>query len=85
MATVYGNQYNNAYVAVPSVKINPGDVSGEVKFAYFDYTITAVSVANDIIKLMKLPKNAKVLDACLSFPDLGTTGVLELGLSLIHI
>jgi hypothetical protein len=79
MATTYGNQYNNAYVVKPSVKIPPGDYSGAVKRMYFDYTITAVSVAADILKLGKLPKGARVYDACLSFPDLGTTGTLELG------
>lgn len=79
MATTYGNQYNNAYVAIPSVKIGPGDQSGDVKFLYFDYTITAVSIANDVLKLGKLPKNSRVINAVLSFPDLGTTGVLELG------
>lgn len=79
MATLYGNQFNNAYVAVPSVKIGPGDVSGETKKLYFDYTITAAPTNADIIKIAKLPKNVRVYDVCLAFPDLGTAGVLELG------
>lgn len=79
MATVYGNQYNNAFVAVPSVKNPPGDVAGEVKLMYFDYTITAAPTDGDIIKLGKIPKNARVIDACMSFPDLGTAGTLTLG------
>jgi hypothetical protein len=79
MATLYGNQYSNAFVVNPSVKIPPGDQNGVVRRMYFDYTITATSTANDIIKLGQLPKGARVYDACLSFPDLGTTGVLELG------
>ena len=41
MATLYGTEYNNAFVAVPSIKIQPGDQSGTMKFMYFDYPITA--------------------------------------------
>ncbi len=79
MATVYGSQYTDAYVSVPSVKIAPGLQSGEVKFMYFSYALTAILGANDIVKLGKIPKNAMVIDAVLTFPDLGTTGVLDLG------
>lgn len=79
MATLYGTQYNAAYVAVPSAKIQPGDFNSEVKSIYFEYTWTAVPTAADIIKLAKLPKGARVLDFVVSFPDLGTTGVLEFG------
>lgn len=79
MATLYGNQYNNAYVVNPSVKLGIGDYKGTVRRMYFDYTITAVPTNGDVIKLGKLPAGARVYDACLSFPDLGTAGTLELG------
>jgi hypothetical protein len=79
MSTLYGNQYNNAYVAQPSVKIPPGDVSGDVKLMYFDFTITAAPTNGDIIKVGKLPAGAKILDALLQFPDLGTAGILDFG------
>lgn len=79
MATLYGNQYNAAFVTKPSTKIAPGDVSGDIKFMFFDYTITAAPTAADVIKLGKLPMGAKVVDAVLQFPDLGTAGVLNLG------
>ena len=80
MATVYGSQYTDAYVSVPSVKIPPGYVSGEMKCLYFSFALPGAVVAlNDIIKLGRLPKGALVLDAVLSFPDLGTTGVLDFG------
>jgi len=81
MATLYGNQYNNAYVAVPSVKIGPGDVSGDTKKLYFDFTVTAAPTNGDIIKIAKLPKNVRVYDVCMAFPDMGTAGTLELGWS----
>ena len=80
MATYYGNQYQDAFVDVPSDMIRPGDVSGEVKVMFFDFTVPAVAPsANDIFKLGKIPKGARVLEACLMFPDLGTTGVVSLG------
>ena len=79
MPTFFGNQFNNAYVAQPSVKIPPGDVSGEKKVMYFDYTITAAPTNGDNIKVGKLPAGARVYDAALIFPDLGTAGVLHLG------
>lgn len=80
MATLYSNQYQDAFVDVPSDFIRSGDVSGEVKIMYMDFTVPAVApTANDVFKLGKIPKGARILDAVLSFPDLGTTGVLELG------
>lgn len=79
MATLYGNQYNSAFVTKPSTKVGIGDINGIVKRMYFDYTITAAPTAADTIKLGKLPIGARVFDAALKFPDLGSTGVLELG------
>lgn len=79
MATLYGNQYQDAYVDVPSEKIDPVDYNGRVKMIYFDYTVTAAPSNGDVIKLAKLPAGARVIDAVLQFPDLGTAGVLNLG------
>lgn len=79
MATLYGTEYNNAYVAKPSVKIPPGRVSGDKKFMYFEYAITAAPTDADVIKVGRLPKGAMVVAAGLKFTDLGTAGVLELG------
>lgn len=79
MATLYGTEYNNAYVTKPSVKIPPGRQSGDKKILYFEYPITAAPTANDVIKVGRLPKGAMVLNAGLKFGDLGTAGVLELG------
>ncbi len=81
MATVYSSQYDAAYVTVPSSKIRPGDHSGEKKIAYFDYTVVATQTAGDVLKLCKLPKGARVTNVVMSFPDLGTTGVLNVGIN----
>lgn len=79
MANLYGNQYNNAYVTVPSVKIAPGDFGGMKRIMYFDYTITAASTNADIIKLGKLPKGARLINASFSGPALAGTTSFSLG------
>ena len=80
MATLYGNQYSDAYVEVPASKINSGDFNGIPQVIYFDYNVPGSVPSNDdVIKLCKLPKGARVLDANLVLPDLGDTTVLELG------
>lgn len=80
MATNYGNQYTDAFVDVPADMIRPGDVSGDVKVMYCDFTVPSVAPSNgDIWYLGKIPKGARVLDVVLSFPDLGTAGVVDVG------
>jgi hypothetical protein len=81
MATLYGTQYDAAYVTQPTSKIAPGDVSGHKKVAYFDYVVTAAPTNGDVLKLCKLPKGARVLDVVMSFPDLGTGGALNVGIN----
>ncbi len=81
MSTLYGDQYNSAYVAKPASAYQPNDFNGRVQRQYFEYTITAAPTAADVIKVAKVPKGARVYEAVLQFPDLGTTGTLELGFS----
>lgn len=79
MATIYSNQYAGAYVNKPMEQIKPGDISGDVHFAFFDFTVPAVAPTNgDIVKLCKLPKGAKVVDFKLIHPALGA-GSLNVG------
>lgn len=79
MATIYSDQYSDAYVEVPAVKINSGDFNGKPQIAYFSHTVTAAPTNGDVLKLCKLPKGARVLNAVVSHDDLGTAGVLNLG------
>ncbi len=78
MATTYGDQYSDAYVEKPSTKILPGDVNSPVKFLYYSVTVAALA-ANDVIKIAKLPKGARVKQVSLTASDLGTTGTLAIG------
>lgn len=79
MATYYSDQYQQAFVTVPSSKIAVGDVNGDVKHLAFNVTLTGAVALSEIIKLGKLPKGAKVIQTRLNVSDLGTTGVLNLG------
>lgn len=79
MATLYGSQYQAAFVDVPSSKISRGDQSGNVRFLYFNYAGTAAPTNADVIKLAKLPKGSRVVDVIMSFADLGSAGTLEVG------
>lgn len=80
MATYYSNQYQDAFVDVPADMIRPGDVSGEVKAMYCDFTVPGTAPSNgDIYYLGKIPKGARVLNIVLAFPDLGTAGTVHVG------
>ena len=79
MATKYSNQYQGAFVNKPMDMVAPGDISGDVKFAYFDITIAATGDLNDVFKLFRLPKGAKLKSFNLVTPDLGTAGAVQVG------
>lgn len=79
MATLYSNQFKGAYVDKPMEQIKPGDISGDVRFAFFDFDITAAPTNGDVLKLFKLPKGAKLKAFRITGPDLGSAGSLNLG------
>jgi len=80
MATFYGNQYTDAFIDVPSDKIRPGDVSGELKVMYCDFTVPSVAPSNGSTwYLGKIPKGARIVDIVVSFPSLGTVGAVDVG------
>jgi len=81
MATYYSDQYQDAYVDVPSNKIAPGDIAGSVEHAAFNVTLAGAVALNEKIKLAKIPKGAKVLFMRFVSSDLGTTGDLDIGWS----
>lgn len=81
MATIYSDNWTAQRITVPSSKANPGDFGGEKKVAYFTHTITAAPTNGDVLKLLKLPKGARIIDVVMSFGDLGTAGTLNVGLN----
>lgn len=63
MATLKGNNYADL-TAIPQQQLDVGDVSGKIRMAYDEITLSAELASGDIIKLgAPLPKNARILDA----------------------
>lgn len=81
MAEFNGNNYGKIYSNVPSEAIGIGEFSGKVKMLFDSFTCEQnVYAINDIVKMgAKLPKGARVLEAVLVSPSLGTTGIMQLG------
>src|SRR4051812_46016358 len=79
MATVYGTNATKRDVNVPADKIGKGEVNGKILFAYDEYVAAGVIANSTVIRLMKLPAGARLIDAMVSADDLGTTGTGTLG------
>lgn len=80
MATVYGVNNTKKYITNPIEKVQAKEDGGKVRVAYDSYVFPAAAFASgDVINLMKLPKGAKVVDAIVKSPSLGTTGIFDLG------
>lgn len=74
MSTYYGVNATKRDVNVPSQKIPPGEVNGRVRVAYDEFTLTADLTTSDVIKMMKIPAGARVLDVHLAFDKLDASG-----------
>lgn len=79
MADKYSSQYQNAYVSVPSVKIAPGEQSGEVKLLYAEHLGTAELATTDELYLAKIPAGARVIGGKIICPATGATGIFKVG------
>jgi hypothetical protein len=79
MATFYGVNATKRDNSVPSKKIDAQDAGGRLRVAYDEITLAGAVTTSDVIKMMKLPSGARILDAILSSADLGTTGALNVG------
>jgi hypothetical protein len=80
MATVYGvNATKRDNSSVPALE-NQGEKNSPLKVAYDEYTLTAAMAQNDIIKLMKLPAKARVINVLVYFDALdAAAGTLDIG------
>ena len=79
MATFNGVNY--ALInAVPSVKVPPGEVSGDIQIAREEYTSAAALTAADVINLgIKLPPGRRVLRVIAIVPANG--GTVDVGIA----
>ncbi len=79
MAELFGKNATKTDVSVPSELINVNEASGRVRRAYDEYTLDGELALNDTVQFMKIPSGAKIIDARFVSPDLGTTGVFDIG------
>ncbi len=81
MPIFFSSQFQQAYVDVPPTKIEPAGVAGSVKVGHFNIAATAaVLTSADIIKLVKIPQGARILQVRLVVGALGA-GTLNVGWS----
>lgn len=81
LTTVYGDQYTDAYQSEPSVKLDVSLQGGRVRRAYGSYTVDAADEfgTSGLINMFKLPKGARLIECNFVSPDLGTTGIVDIG------
>lgn len=81
MANYYGSEYTDAFVSVPSVKLDNTLHHGGIKRAYASYTVPSANelTTSDELYLMKLPKGARVIDGAVNAESDGTTGQFNIG------
>ena len=80
MAELYGNNFKLAYVDVPAKQVGVGEQAGRKRILFDSHLFAAnVNAIADVIKIGKLPKGARVLEAVISAPSMGTTGIFDLG------
>lgn len=81
MATFYGENNTKAFQNVPTEKIGPGEQNGRIFIARDKFVGQISSVAGDIVEMMKIPFNARILGAKVyaSTPSAGTLCQFEVG------
>lgn len=68
--------------SVPAKQAEIGEVCGKMKVLFDEYVCTqnVYAISDKILIGSKLPKGARVLEAQLVSPSLGTTGIMQLGI-----
>lgn len=78
MATLYSSEYTSALVTVPAGKLAPEDLNGRIRRAYAEFTLGAELADGDIVKMIRLPANAVLIEARFVAPA-ATSGNLDIG------
>lgn len=79
MTNYYGVNQTAAYQTSPPAKFGLGEMGGRLRVAFDSFAVTAALTTSDTLYLMKIPKNARVMDAVVSSADLGGTGTMNIG------
>lgn len=78
MATVYSVAATKAQLSPPS-RFEASEYKAGSYIAYDSYTAPGAIGAADVIKFMKLPPFARIIEVTLSHDDLGATGSCKVG------
>jgi hypothetical protein len=80
LTTVKGANLTNKE-AEPSVKIDASQEYGKLRIMYDSYTVDSADEfgTSGLIRMMKIPKGARLIDAEVSMPASGATGQFEVG------
>lgn len=79
MANVNSTWITNA-VATPIVLTSPAESVGVLKEASSAATTSATQAANDTIRLVRVPSNARISQVLLSCADASSTGTVNIGI-----
>jgi len=80
MTAYYGTNATLRDQTVPSGKCGVGEVNGRLRIAYDEWAVPAAVIAiNSTVDLFEIPKDARVLECVMTYPDQGTTGTGKLG------
>lgn len=81
LTTVSGVNYAKKNVTLPTVKIPANEERGVVRHLYDEYTIDTADEfgTSGIINMMTIPKGARIVDAQVVCPAVGTTGIFDVG------
>ena len=81
LTTVYGANATKRENQEPTAKIPANENYGRVRVLYDSYTVDAADEfgTSGIIKCMKIPKGARLLDAAVVCPAVGANGIFDIG------
>lgn len=81
MAAFNGTNYASS-IAIPLEQLPVGEVSGKVRMCYDKFVCAQdIYAIGDTINMgQSLPIGARIVDAVVSCPSLGTTGIFNLGI-----
>lgn len=79
----YDDDQVAAIVGVPYKPLKPSELHGRVRIAYWNYKPTAAIAATKVIRLAKLPKNARVIAGRITSNAFVATSTMDVGLAAV--
>ena len=79
MAELYGSEFQKAYIDEPSGKLDANERDGRKRYSFSSSTPSADLNAGDIVKLLKIPANASIVDARLRIEAFGANNAFDIG------